>query len=197
MKRIRTLAMAGLLVCGGLSYAAPASAATSCPARTLTKPYVNLGDSNEYFVIPGGTFDTGLGSWTKTAGTAAFTTSTMNSGYTGLAYNPGSIQLSQNTSITSPSFCIAANEDAFRFAMALAAGSGTLYVRYDMTYNGVTKSSTYTFTKSSVQQWGSAQRTLLPASVRTGDATVRMTLSTGPGATFWIDQVMFDPWRTR
>ncbi len=47
---------------------AEAASATTCPATTLTQPFVKWSDSNNYSLVPGGSFETGEAAWTLSGG---------------------------------------------------------------------------------------------------------------------------------
>ena len=47
---------------------AAAAGASSCPATTLTQPFLKWSDANYYSLVPGGSFETGEAAWTLSGG---------------------------------------------------------------------------------------------------------------------------------
>jgi hypothetical protein len=110
--------------------ATPAQAATmstvTCPNVTFSQPFLSLGDSNWYTLVPGqnvGWF-TGAG-WTFTGGAKALTT-TLANGSTGSA-----LDMPAGSRAVSPPMCVATGYPIARMmsrTLASAPGSVTFYV---------------------------------------------------------------------
>src|SRR3954453_2285182 len=77
-----------------------ASAAT-CPDESVSQPFTALGDSNSYFIVPGGDFEEKL-TWTLNGA------GSLNQGERSSSAFGGStvLDLKTGSSATSPAFCI-------------------------------------------------------------------------------------------
>jgi hypothetical protein len=108
-------------LCGGVSlaavYTAPARAALIttglCDKSTLSQPFLRLGDTNSYKLVPGGDFEGTLSGWTLRggAGTVAGSEPYAATGSVGKY----SLSLPAGASAQSPFTCANAGYPAFRF----------------------------------------------------------------------------------
>jgi hypothetical protein len=96
---------------------APARAAlistNACDNASLTQPFSHWGDTNEYKLVPGGSFEDGAAGWTFTGGAATVSRSEPF-GATG-AVGSSSLDLPAGASATSPFTCVNAAYPTFRF----------------------------------------------------------------------------------
>jgi hypothetical protein len=97
--------------------AAPAQAALintgPCDSAALTQPFNRWGDSNQYKLVPGGSFETGLSGWTLSGG-ARLTSGSEPYGATG-SVGSYSLYLPAGSSVQSPLTCVNASYPSLRF----------------------------------------------------------------------------------
>ncbi len=96
---------------------APARAALittdACDSSALSQPFSHWGDSNEYKLVPGGSFEKGASGWTLSRG-ASIVKGSEPYGATG-SVGASSVNLSAGASLTSPFTCVDAAYPTFRF----------------------------------------------------------------------------------
>ncbi len=193
--------------------AAPAAAQAACVQAPTTKAFAKVGDSADYSVSPGGSFE-GTHGW-KLAGGAKVV-----SGNESLSIAPGakSLSLPVGSTATSPEFCVDETNPYFRF-MAKPTGSMAGYKAIVVYRNSTGTVAEQQFTSSQEITWGDGKwsasainplATKIPLAAGTS-ATVQLKfVSTGNqvavGIGFWgkfttsvgttqIDSVMVDPYR--
>ncbi len=96
---------------------APARAALvttdACDNAALSQPFAQWNDSNEYKLIPGGSFENGAAGWTLNHG-ASIVSGSEPFGATG-SVGASSVDLPAGASVTSPFTCVDAAYPTFRF----------------------------------------------------------------------------------
>jgi hypothetical protein len=96
---------------------APARAALintdACDNAALTQPFSHWGDTNEYKLVPGGSFENGASGWTLSHG-ASIVKGSESYGASGSA-GASSVNLPAGASVTSPFTCVDAAYPSFRF----------------------------------------------------------------------------------
>ena len=111
-----TAAVASLGVSGVLS-AAPAQAALlstgTCDSSTLTQPFAQWGDTNDYKLVSGGSFESGTTGW-KLSGGAKVISGSEPYGATG-AVGKYSLYLPAGASAQAPATCVNAAYPSLRF----------------------------------------------------------------------------------
>ena len=101
-------AIAGSALAAGLI--SPAAQAATCGGRTAVTPFARLGDTNTYFLAPGGSFEGGAAGWSlSNAATEAGNESFFLHGASDVT------SLRVTGSATSPGFCITRNDPQLRF----------------------------------------------------------------------------------
>jgi hypothetical protein len=111
------LALAGLVACGAASMAgvaaSPSLAAEGCVFPTLSHPFQSFNDSNDYFLAPGGDFETGVGDWVVSEGGGVVAGS--ESFGVGSQSHAWSLALPvKGTAVTSPWICVTSDAPTFR-----------------------------------------------------------------------------------
>jgi hypothetical protein len=193
----RAALAAVLLAVVPLSVAGTAEAATSdCTPRNLKKSFAAWGDQNDYFLVPDGSFESGTPSWTTSWGVTPLLGS---HGFTTLGTaNARSLYLPYGGTATTPTMCVAANEDSLRFLYKNPGVPGAqLHVSIRVT-SGVNVATNDLDITSSGFGWGASPRIMLP-DIRdaSGRQYVTVTFSTrGTPAAWRIDEVQVDPWRS-
>ena len=118
MRRLLPLCSATGVVLAMLgTLAGPASAATATPSAscnpTTTEAFAAFGDTNDYFLAPGGSFESGTPAWNLSGGAAPAAGN--NTAVTDSATNTTSLSLPSGSSATSPWVCVTANAPTMRF----------------------------------------------------------------------------------
>jgi hypothetical protein len=84
-----------------------------CDNAPLSQPFAGVGDSNQYKLVPGGDFESGLAGW-KVSGGARTVAGSEPFGATGQVGDQ-SLYLPAGSSVESPSTCVDAAYPSFRF----------------------------------------------------------------------------------
>jgi hypothetical protein len=115
----RLLPLAAIVSSLGLSgvlSAAPAQAALvstgACDNATLSQPFASLGDTNDYKLVPGGSFESGTTGWTLSGG-ARVVAGSEPYGATG-SVGKSSLYLPAGASVQSPYTCVNAAYPSLR-----------------------------------------------------------------------------------
>jgi hypothetical protein len=176
--------------------AADVGSAASCPDTPVVQPFVQWGDSSDYFLAPDGGFEQGGAGWTQ-LGRAA-----VQSGSEPFALNAGgdrsSLRLPAGSSATSPLFCIGAEHRSMRF-VAQAATSSRLDVDV-IVGAGSTSGRTYRVaTVGGAGGW--APSDVVPmlvnevAAAQGGTINVRLRFTPRGSGGWTIDDVFVDPYK--
>jgi hypothetical protein len=190
-------AVVGTFVAAGTLGGAPASAGTGCETRAVLKAFAAWGDDNRYFRVPGGGFESGTSDAWSFAGGAGTTSG--NEPWKVVSSADGrSARIPAGGSATSRTFCVASAEDALRwFVRRPGVRGAALHIHVRVT-SGVNVATNDYDVDGSRSGWTPTERLLLP-DIR--DASGRQQVSVtftarGTGATWLVDDVMLDPWRT-
>ena len=101
----------------GALNAAPAQASLvttgACDASPLTQPFAAFGDTNDYKLVPGGSFESGAPGWTLSGG-ARVVSGSEPYGATGSVGN-SSLYLPAGASVQTPFTCVNASYPTLRF----------------------------------------------------------------------------------
>jgi hypothetical protein len=187
------------LACLGL-FAIPGVALASCPASPVTTPFAQWGDSNNYFLLPGGSFE-------GTADQVGWTLSgaSLSSGNEPFFVNDSgdsqSLTIAGGGTATSPFFCVDNTMTSLRFfAQQTASGAGLRVRALVQNSNGdVNSVPVARLIDGSMSDWA-------PTDVIPGDTsglsddqtlTVALQFTVRPsGASWQIDDLYVDPYRS-
>jgi hypothetical protein len=128
MKAARSAALMALALTLALFAAAPANAgllvasAPDCTTGTLTKPFSQWADTNNYVLGPGGSFESGATGWSLSG---ASVVSGNESFYVRSKDDTKSLRVPNGASALSPTVCVGLDKPSIRF-FARNAGSGLL-----------------------------------------------------------------------
>jgi hypothetical protein len=184
----------GIAVLSGAPARAALITTDACDNATLSQPFSQWNDTNEYKLIPGGSFENGASGWTLSHG-ASIVRGSEPFGATG-SVGASSVNLPAGASVTSPFTCVDAAYPTFRF---FARNNGLLStvlvsVVYKLPLLGAVAVPVGPVALSTV--W-SPSLPMLTASVLTGilhggtaPMAVRFTAVTGSSQ---IDDVFVDP----
>jgi hypothetical protein len=84
-----------------------------CNSETLSQPFAPWGDTNEYELVPGGSFGSSLAGWTISGG-AGLISGGEPYGVTG-SVSPSSLSLPAGSSVQTPFTCVDAGYPSLRF----------------------------------------------------------------------------------
>ncbi|HTU96618.1 MAG TPA: hypothetical protein VMF14_12310 [Solirubrobacteraceae bacterium] len=103
----------GIAVLSGAPAKAALITTDACDNAALSQPFAQWNDTNEYKLVPGGSFENGASGWTLTHG-ASIVSGSEPFGATG-SVGASSVSLSAGGSVTSPFTCVDAAYPMFRF----------------------------------------------------------------------------------
>ena len=203
MRRTRltrhAIAVTGTLV-GALALllgpTATAQAADECTTRTTTKAFATFGDTNDYFPIGGGTFESGsLSNFVVTGGASVAGENepwrVLGSGHTRSAALPPGASLQAT-------FCVQVGEDSMRlFAKSPSNAGGSLTIKTTVaTAYGSAMTSSTVGSKSSA--WTPTPAIpLVNVSGPDGKQYVTLLVTNNGSGTWLVDDILVDPWKTR
>ena len=177
-------------------------AAAACPAQSTSTPFQRWGDTNSYFLAPGGDFENGLlSTW---APVAALPTVGNEPFYLHSVSDTTSVTVAGGGTVTSPPFCVDSTMPYFRFlAHQRASGSDlkvTLVLLNGATVLGSQVDSVGDLADGSMPVWAPTAPLKLTygLSVPAGQTlTAELVFQAGLGLGSWqIDDVYIDPYRT-
>jgi hypothetical protein len=179
--------------------ALPAHAVEACTTRTVSQPFTRWADSNYYFPVTSGTFESGTSGWTVSSGVGVVRE---NEPWTVTGSGAYSLKIPAGGSASTPTMCIASDEDSVRFFYKSPGVSlSSLYVTMKTTQPlNPNVASTTTFNlDGSKAGWVLSPRIILPSSRdANGQQNLQITLSSRGSAADWqIDDVFVDPSRVR
>ncbi|MGA9859064.1 MAG: hypothetical protein WBQ18_14460 [Solirubrobacteraceae bacterium] len=173
-------------------FASTGAALAACPSQTVSTPFSQFGDTNNYFLVPGGSFD-GTSPWN-------LSNASLTSGGAPAGSTSQSLTINAGGSATSQFICVDNTMPSFRF-FANEAASGS-----DLKIEGVVKTSwgSYTVPVADLADGsvGNAWAPVAPISIGTAQipvgttvqAAVRFSVPQGSGS-WQIDDVYVDPYR--
>lgn len=186
------------VVAAAIGVGVAASGATvSCTARSTGAHFAAWGDKNQYFRAPGGGFELSLSNnWTMSGGAMSLLGNEPWRVVNG--FDAMSLTLPFTGTATSPTFCVTTSEDSLRFFVRKPGVRGAqLHVSVRVTA-GVNVATMDVDIDGSTYGWTPTDRYMLPdIHDNNGRQNVTITFSTrGSWASWLVDDVMVDPWRT-
>jgi hypothetical protein len=190
-----TAALAAMVTVGVA--AAPARAATytnPCGNRVTNASFAQFGDTADYFAAPDGGFEGRGTGWTRVHTSIV---SENEPWFVGSATDAKALRMASYSSATTPSFCTAASEEAFRFFYRAPGKAG-----YQLTVTATVTSAKGTKTVStqvdgSTAGWQVSQPLALPNLIdSTGTQYVTITIADDTDLPFMVDDLLVDPWKT-
>ncbi len=103
----------GIAVLSGAPARAALISTDACDNAALSQPFAHFNDTNEYKLVPGGSFENGASGWTLSHG-ASIVRGSESFGATG-SVGASSVYLPAGASVTSPFTCVDAAYPTFRF----------------------------------------------------------------------------------
>ena len=197
--RARTALGRTLAVTCGVFFAGAGAAFASCAPQPLSTPFSQWGDTNSYFLVPGGSFEGTADQvgWTLdnaslTAGNEPFNV--------GSPSDDQSLTIDAGGSATSPYFCVDDSMSDLRlFAEQVTAGSDLQVTALVQTPGGTDSVPIADLADGSMPNWAPTQPiTGDTSSIPDGDsvmAAVQFTVPASAGA-WQLDDVYVDPWKS-
>jgi hypothetical protein len=192
-------ASAALLAAPACAAAAPAAGATGCPDLPLAQTFAPWGDTADYFVAPGGSFEQGATGWALRGGARV---AGGNEPFRVVgAGDTRSLRMPARSAATSAPFCIGAEHRTMRFFARAAASRGSMNVDVLYTDADGTPRATRIGALAGAGRW--APTSVVPmvvnelAAAQGGAMTVRLRFAPRGKAAWTIDDVQVDPFRGR
>jgi hypothetical protein len=139
--RMRAVIVTALSVLGCTALAAPAADASllsllpgSCGGETYSQPFARWGDTSNYVLMPGGSFEAGSPAWALSGG--AKTAAGNESYYVRSAADKTSLALPGGSSATSPAACTSIYHPTMRFFLR-NAGASSSQLKVEALYPGL------------------------------------------------------------
>jgi hypothetical protein len=190
MCRIAGLTCVGVLASTGVAFA-------SCPTQSLSTPFTQWGDTNSYFLVPGGSFE-GTPDQVGWSLSGAGLTPGNEPFYVDGSGDSQSLTISGGGSATSPYFCVDNTMSDLRFfAQQVTAGSDLEVQALVQTGNGVQTVPVEDLTDGSMPSWAPTEPVGDSGNLPDGDTlTVALEFSVPQSAGSWqIDDLYVDPYR--
>ncbi len=187
-----TTVAAGGIGAGGVD------AAENCTTRSTKQAFSQWGDSNQYFTVTNGTFESGTGGWTLTSGVT--TKNDQATWKVNGASHSKALSIPGGGSAEAPFMCVNSDEDSMRFFYRNPTGNGSanLQVKIEVKSDLGQAVNTWTVGTSSTG-WNVSPRIMLP-NLRdaNGQQWIRLSFTSINTPAAWVvDDVMIDPWVSR
>lgn len=198
--RLRVAARRVALIVGLGLFAVPGVALASCPAPPVSTPFSQWGDTNSYFLVPGGSFEGTADQvgWTLsgaslTAGNEPFFVNDSGDGQ--------SLTIAGGGSATSPFFCVDNTMTSLRFfAQQVNAGAGLHVQALVQNSDGsVTAVPVAHLLDGSMPSWAPTDAISGDTSGLSDDQTLQVALQftvRASAASWQVDDVYVDPYRS-
>jgi hypothetical protein len=192
VRRVAALAFVGAL-------AVPGVALASCPAQPVSNPFSQWGDNNNYFLVPGGSFE---GTADQVGWTLSGSSLTQGNEpfYVNNSGDSQSLTVSGGGTATSPFFCVDNTMGSLRFfAQETQAGGGLRVYALVQTDDGVQTVPVAHLADGSMPSWAPTEPITGDTNGLSDDQTVQVALefSVRASAASWqIDDVYVDPYRS-
>jgi hypothetical protein len=190
-RRITALTCLAMVSGTGVAFA-------SCPAQSVSTPFSQWGDTNSYFLIPGGSFE-GTRDEVGWRLTAAILTPGNEPFYVNGSTDSQLLTINGGGSATSPYFCVDNTMSSLRFfANQLAAGSDLQVDALVQTPTGVRTVSVADLADGSMSSWAPTQPITGGGGLQNGASVmVALRFSAPAAAGAWqVDDIYVDPYRS-
>jgi hypothetical protein len=196
--RVRRAAVAvAALTCFGV-LASTGVALASCPSQPVSTPFSQWGDSNNYFMVPGGSFEGTTDQVGWTLSNASLTAGNEPFNVNG-ADDAQSLTINSGGSATSPYFCVDDSMSSMRFfAQQVAAGSDLRVRALVQTSNGVMVVPVADLADGTMPSWAptdSLGNGTTPPSGSSLMVALRFRVPATSGS-WQIDDIYVDPYRS-
>lgn len=172
----------------------------NCGVTNATTPFARWGDTNAYFLMPNGGFESGTTGWAPgsakvVAGNESFFASSTTDSH--------SLAIPGGATVTSPTACVAMGENTVRLFVKNPGVTGSTlhiqaYVQNPLT--GLVLSTGFNLNSTAgATTWAPTARLSIPNLLGgvLGTQNVTLVFTTKGSGTWGIDDVFIDPFRTR
>lgn len=195
--RIAGLTCVAVLASTGVAFASTDTFA-ACPVQPVSTPFSQWGDTNSYFVVPGGSFEGTSDQVGWTLSGASLTPGNEPFDVNGSG-DSQSLTISAGGTATSPYFCVDNTMSGLRFfALQATAGSDLQVTALVQTGNGVRAVPLADLADGSMPSWAPTQPVGNGGSLPDGQTLmVALQFSVPQSAGSWqVDDVYADPYRS-
>jgi hypothetical protein len=182
-------------------FATAGAALASCPTQPVSTPFAQFGDTNSYFLAPGGSFEGTPAQVGWSLGPGAQLTSGNETYHVNNRADDQSLTINGGGGATSPFFCLDGTMPSFRFFTQEAALGQNLQVQLltrSQSGPGTTQlQNVATVANGSVLSWSPWNPVTITASIPAGgsvEAALSFRVAPGPGS-WQVDDVYVDPYR--
>lgn len=201
--RLKRIALAATIVAGTTTLSTGAiagSASAACASRTTFQAFSKWGDTNQYFVAPNATFESGTSGWTMYAGvgTPSVVTDQEPWKINGAGHSKA-LQLPAYSTAMPPNICLNSNEEWMRFFYKDPAVSGAQLLVKIEAWSSAGRVVQEIRINSGSAGWKVSNQIAMPNKRdAAGEQTITLTITpVGTAATWRVDDIMIDPWVSR
>lgn len=201
--RLRRIALAVTIVAGTTAVSTGAIAGTAgaaCASRTTFQAFSTWGDTNQYFVAPNATFESGTSGWTMYAGMGTpSVVSDQEPWKINGAGHSKALQLPAYSTAMPPNICLNSNEEWMRFFYKDPAVSGAQLLVKIEAWSSAGRTVQEIRINSGSAGWKVSNQIAMPNKRdAAGEQTITLTITpVGTAATWRVDDIMIDPWVSR
>jgi hypothetical protein len=192
----KTIGRIAALTCAAVFVSSGAAFAAQCPTQSAKQKFSKWGDSSDYFLVPGGSFE---GTPDQVGWTLSGTTLTAGNEpwHISSTTDDQSLMIGGGGSATSPAFCVDSTMPRVRFFVRQTAPGSDLKIQgVVQTSRGSLSMTLADLPDGSVSSWAPVQITVATSRIPRGfsvDAAMRFVV---PSSGSWqIDDVYVDPYR--
>lgn len=192
----KTVGRIAALTCVAVFVSSGAAFAAQCPTQSAKQKFSKWGDSSDYFLVPGGSFEGTpaqvgwiLSGATLTPGNEPF--------HLNGATDHQSLLMSDGASATSPAFCVDSTMPSFRFFVRQTAPGSDLKIQgVVQTPRGPLSVTVADLPDGSFSSWTAVQVTVETNRIPKGFSIAAAMRFVVPASGSWqIDDVYVDPYR--
>jgi hypothetical protein len=188
LSRMKRLLTSGGVVIAALAAAPATAAAAECEYGPLSQAFAPFGDSADYYLAPGGDFESLT--WSQWGGASlVFGVNPYQ-----LGGGTRSLKLDKDETVRSPLLCVSRDTPHLRFMAKGSGGQLDVEVR-TYRYGRVTDSSSESVSQSDHRSWAPSRNVDLRADSYGSGETGLVTLTFRSQGDWLIDDVFIDPYR--
>ena len=182
-------------------FATTGAAMASCPTQPVSQPFAQFGDTNSYFLAPGGSFE-GTPSQVGWNLNNAQLVSGNETYYVNSSSDSQSLQINAGGSATSPNFCLDQTMPSFRFFVqepVLGQPLNVTLITHGAGASHTVTQQVATVSDGAVLSWAAWNPVTFTANIPSGGsvtANLQFSVPSGAGLGTWqVDDVYIDPYR--
>ncbi|HEX3976646.1 MAG TPA: hypothetical protein VHW96_10300 [Solirubrobacteraceae bacterium] len=192
----KTVGRIAALTCVAVFVSSGAAFAAQCPTQSAKQKFSKWGDSSNYFLVPGGSFEgtPAQVGWTLSGATL---TSGNEPFHINSITDDQSLLISNGGSATSPALCVDSTMPSFRFFVRQTAPGSDLKIQgVVQTPRGPLSMTLADLPDGSLSSWTPVQVTVETNKIPKGFSIAAAMRFVAPGSGGWqIDDVYVDPYR--